>query len=75
MDSQKKQKELLDRNDKDNAFKRSQEKQLERDQLVMPADDLPLEDIKDEKNEERHKEDTKNTSSSERKLNPPEGER
>ncbi|MDN4073848.1 hypothetical protein [Fictibacillus terranigra] len=75
MDSQKKQKELLDRNDKDNAFKRSRENQLERDQLVMPADDLPLEDIKDEKNEERHKDDTKNTSSSERKLNPPEGER
>ncbi|MED2973721.1 hypothetical protein P4361_15935 [Fictibacillus sp. B-59209] len=75
MDNHKKQKELLDRNDKENAFKQSQEKQLERDQLVMPADELPLEDFEDEQNEERNKKATKKTSSSERKLNPPEGDR
>ncbi|SDM56623.1 hypothetical protein SAMN04488137_0794 [Fictibacillus solisalsi] len=75
MDNDKKQKELLNRNDRNNAFEKNQEKQLERDQLVMPTDDLPLEDIKDENAEERNKEETKSTSSSEKKLNPPEGNR
>ncbi|MDN4523808.1 hypothetical protein [Fictibacillus fluitans] len=75
MDNDKKQDKLLNRNDRNDAFEKSQKKQLERDQLVMPADDLPLEDIEDENAEERNKEETKSTSSSEKNLNPAEGKR
>ncbi|MGE7604132.1 hypothetical protein ACQKL5_16805 [Peribacillus sp. NPDC097675] len=66
MDNQDKDKILQERNDKSKAFKKSQEKQLERDQIVMPIDDLPLEDIKYEHEEERNKEETKHRSASER---------
>ncbi|MBU7591343.1 hypothetical protein [Metabacillus halosaccharovorans] len=51
-------------------FKKDRESQQEVDQLVMPIDDLPLEDIKEEKREERDKHDTKNQSSSEKKYKP-----
>ncbi len=67
MENKKKQQELQNRNDREKAFKESQDKQLERDQLLWPADDLPLEDIKEEKKEERDKHASKNTSSSEKK--------
>ncbi|MFJ7745541.1 hypothetical protein [Peribacillus sp. NPDC097295] len=66
MDNKDKDKILEERNDKSKAFKENQEKQLERDQVVMPIDDLPLEDIKYEHEEERNKEETKHRSSSER---------
>ncbi|WP_110928948.1 hypothetical protein [Bacillus massiliglaciei] len=61
-----KNKILNERNDKSKAFKEDWEKQKERDQVVMPIDDLPLEEIKYESEEERKKEDTKDDSSSER---------
>ncbi|MCM3440319.1 hypothetical protein AB3Z07_06140 [Metabacillus halosaccharovorans] len=51
-------------------FKKDRESQQEVDQLVMPIDDLPLEDIKEEKREERDKHDTKDQSSSEKKYKP-----
>ncbi|SFB93719.1 hypothetical protein SAMN05443252_10182 [Bacillus sp. OV322] len=60
-----KEKYLEERNEKSKAFKEDRETQLERDQTVMPIDDLPLEDIKMENQEERDKEDTKDNSSSE----------
>jgi hypothetical protein len=51
-------------------FKCDRESQQEVDQLVMPIDDLPLEDIKEEKREEKDKHKTKNQSSSEKKYKP-----
>ncbi|WP_419883281.1 hypothetical protein ACN6MY_06790 [Peribacillus sp. B-H-3] len=60
-----KEKYLDERNEKSKAFKEDRETQLERDQTVMPIDELPLEDIKMENQEERDKEDTKDHSSSE----------
>ena len=51
-------------------FKKDRESQQEVDQLVMPIDDLPLEDIKEEKREERDKHNTKDQSSSEKKYTP-----
>ncbi len=51
-------------------FKKDRESQLEVDQLVMPIDDLPLEDIKEERREEKDKHDTKDQSSSEKKYKP-----
>jgi hypothetical protein len=64
-----KDKAVLERNEKDKAFKNDKKKQMRRDQLVMPIDELPLEEIKYEKEEERHKESSKHRSSSEEKLN------
>ncbi|MFD0048680.1 hypothetical protein ACFVHQ_05020 [Actinomycetes bacterium NPDC127524] len=61
-----KEKYLEERNEKSKAFKEDRETQLERDQTVMPIDDLPLEDIKMENQEERDKEDTKDNSSSDK---------
>ncbi|TYS68452.1 hypothetical protein FZC76_12045 [Sutcliffiella horikoshii] len=61
---QTKEKTLLERNKKDKAFKENEKNQKNRDQLVMPIDELPLEDIKYEKEEERDKEGSKNRSSS-----------
>ncbi|OIK08699.1 hypothetical protein [Bacillus sp. MUM 13] len=61
-----KEKYLEERNEKSKAFKEDRETQLERDQTVMPIDDLPLEDIKMENQEERDKEDTKDHSSSDK---------
>ncbi|WP_235864029.1 hypothetical protein [Sutcliffiella halmapala] len=60
-----KDKELLERNEKDKAFKEDKKKQIRRDQLVMPIDELPLEEIKYEAEEERKKKESKNRSSSE----------
>ncbi|WP_392396834.1 hypothetical protein [Sutcliffiella horikoshii] len=64
MRDQTKEKTLLERNKKDKAFKENEKNQKNRDQLVMPIDELPLEDIKYEKEEERDKEGSKNRSSS-----------
>ncbi len=64
---QKKEKELLERNDKDKAFKDNKKSQKDRDQLVMPIDELPLEEIKYESEEERDKEGSKDRSSSKEK--------
>ncbi|RFU64312.1 hypothetical protein [Bacillus sp. V59.32b] len=66
MKNSEKDQVLEERNDKSKAFKENWEKQKERDQVVMPIDDLPLEDIEMEKEEERDKEDTKDRSSSDR---------
>ena len=46
MDNKDKEKYLEERNDKSKAFKKYLEKQLERDQVVMPIDDLPIVEIK-----------------------------
>ncbi|WP_226683531.1 hypothetical protein [Sutcliffiella horikoshii] len=61
---QTKEKTLLERNEKDKAFKEKEKNQKNRDQLVMPIDELPLEDIKYEKEEERDKKASKDRSSS-----------
>jgi hypothetical protein len=66
MKNSEKERVLEERNDKSKAFKKDWEKQKERDQVVMPVDDLPLEDIDMEREEERNKEDTKDQSSSDR---------
>jgi hypothetical protein len=66
MNNSEKDRVLEERNDKSKAFKEDWEKQKERDQVVMPIDDLPLEDIKMEKAEERNKEKTKDQSSSDK---------
>jgi hypothetical protein len=64
MRDQNKDKELLERNEKEKAFKENEKKQKDRDQLVMPIDELPLEEIKYEKEEERDKKGSKDRSSS-----------
>lgn len=66
MKNSEKDQVLRERNDKTKAFKENWEEQMERDQVVMPVDDLPLEDIDMEREEEKDKEDTKDRSSSER---------
>jgi hypothetical protein len=66
LDNKDKEKYLEERNDKSKAFKKDQEKQLERDQVVMPIDDLPIDEIKYERQEERNKKETKHSSTSER---------
>ena len=66
MDNKEKEKILEERNDKSKAFKENQEKQLERDQVVMPIDDLPIDEIKYENEEERNNEETKHRSTSEK---------
>ncbi|MGE7183441.1 hypothetical protein ACQKKK_05420 [Peribacillus sp. NPDC006672] len=66
MDSKDKEKYLEERNDKSKAFKKNQEKQLERDQVVMPIEDLPIDEINYERQEERNKKETKHRSTSER---------
>ncbi|AOH53758.1 hypothetical protein ACQKGI_10900 [Peribacillus muralis] len=66
MDNKDKEKYLEERNDKSKAFKENQEKQLERDQVVMPIEDLPIDEIKYERQEERNKKETKNRSTSEK---------
>lgn len=57
---------LDERNDKSKAFKEDWDQQKERDQVVMPIDDLPLEDINMENEEERDKHATKQRSSNEK---------
>lgn len=52
-------KALDERNDKDKAFREDQEKQAERDQLVMPVDDLSNELLEDREENERDKRGTK----------------
>jgi hypothetical protein len=66
LDNKDKEKYLEERNDKSKAFKKNQEKQLERDQVVMPIDDLPIDEIKYEQQEERNKKETKHRSTSEK---------
>lgn len=61
-----KAKELLERNELDKAFKENKKKQKRRDQLLMPVDELPLEEIKYEAEEERKKKESKSQSSSEK---------
>ncbi|WP_216827681.1 hypothetical protein [Alkalihalobacterium elongatum] len=65
MRNKEKEKELQNRNQKSQAFKQDWDQQLMRDQLVMPIDEPPLEDIKLEEQEEREKKKTKQQSSSE----------
>ncbi|WP_163102052.1 hypothetical protein [Peribacillus alkalitolerans] len=62
-----KDKILKDRNDRSKAFEKNWNEQKERDQVVMPIDDLPLEEIKTEKKEERDNKGSKDTSTSEAK--------
>ncbi|WP_442853669.1 hypothetical protein [Bacillus sp. CHD6a] len=64
MKDQTKEKTLLERNKKDKAFKKNDKDQKNRDQLVMPIDELPLDDIKYEEAEERDKKGSKGRSSS-----------
>ncbi|MCG1023102.1 hypothetical protein [Sutcliffiella horikoshii] len=64
MKDHNKDKALLERNEKEKAFKENEKKQKNRDQLVMPIDELPLEEIKYEKEEERDKKGSKDRSSS-----------
>jgi hypothetical protein len=66
LNNKDKEKYLEERNDKSKAFKKNQEKQLERDQVVMPIDDLPIDEIKYEHQEERNKKETKHRSTSEK---------
>ncbi|KQU25940.1 hypothetical protein ASG65_15170 [Bacillus sp. Leaf13] len=66
MDNKDKEKFLEERNNKSKAFKENQEKQLERDQVVMPIEDLPIDEIKYEREEERNKKETKQRSTSEK---------
>lgn len=66
LDNKDKEKFLEERNNKSKAFKENQEKQLERDQVVMPIEDLPIDEIKYEREEERNKKETKQRSTSER---------
>ncbi|RFU70638.1 hypothetical protein D0469_05750 [Peribacillus saganii] len=69
MKNSEKEKILEERNDKSKAFKENWEEQLERDQVVMPIDDLPLEDIREEYKEEKDGEKVKDQSSSDKKVN------
>lgn len=66
LENKDKEKFLEERNNKSKAFKENQEKQLERDQVVMPIEDLPIDEIKYEREEERNKKETKQRSTSER---------
>ncbi len=66
MENREKEKILEDRNNKDKAFKQDKKKQKERDQVLMPVDELPLEEIKQEAEEERNKKETKKHSSSDK---------
>ncbi|WP_100373863.1 hypothetical protein [Bacillus sp. FJAT-45037] len=66
MDKREREKVLEERNQKSKAFKDAQEKQIERDQTIMPVDELPLGEIKLEEEEEKNKKATKNRSTSER---------
>lgn len=64
MKNSEKDKILRDRNDKSKAFQENWDEQLERDQVVMPIDDLPIDEIKYENEEERQPEETKDNSTS-----------
>ncbi|MDE5415590.1 MULTISPECIES: hypothetical protein [Alkalihalobacterium] len=64
MKNKQKELELQKRNKKSHAFKEDWDKQLERDQMIMPIDEPPLEDVKLEEQEERQKKKTKQHSSS-----------
>ncbi|WP_332697128.1 hypothetical protein [Halalkalibacter lacteus] len=66
MNQYEKESNVKHRNKDKLAFKQSKKKQAERDQLVMPVDELPLEEIKHEAEDERNKKKTKNDSSSEK---------
>lgn len=66
MKPKEKEKILRERNNKLDAFKKDEKTQEERDQLIMPVDELPLEDIKYEVEEEKNKKETKKRSSSEK---------
>ncbi|MFC0470787.1 hypothetical protein ACFFHM_09855 [Halalkalibacter kiskunsagensis] len=65
MNQYEKESNAKHRNNENVAFKKSRKKQAERDQLVMPIDELPLEEINHEAKEERNKKKTKKDSSSE----------
>ncbi|MED3688032.1 hypothetical protein P4534_04170 [Peribacillus butanolivorans] len=60
MDNKDKEKFLEECNNRSKAFKENQEKQLERDQVVMPIEDLPIDEIKYEREEERNKKELNN---------------
>ncbi|MEB1809244.1 MAG: hypothetical protein LPK26_18460 [Bacillaceae bacterium] len=64
MKNKQKELELQKRNKKSHAFKEDWDKQLERDQMIMPIDEPPLKDVKLEEQEERQKKKTKQHSSS-----------
>ncbi|WP_280771442.1 hypothetical protein [Salipaludibacillus daqingensis] len=54
---------------KENTFKKDREKQMERDQSVMPVDEIPLEDVKyeEEEQKQKNKPKSKDRSSTDRK--------
>lgn len=66
LNNKERERVLEERNDKEKAFQKDKQEQKERDQTIMPVDDLPLEDIKQEAEEERNKDQTKNRSSSDK---------
>lgn len=61
MNSKKKEKKLnrnqvlLEKNDREEAFMDTQEKQAQRDQLVMPVDDISNELLEEREENEKHK--------------------
>jgi hypothetical protein len=67
MKDKNKDKILEERNDRSKAFEENWDEQKERDQIVMPIDELPLKEINTEKKEERAKKESKDTSTSEAK--------
>lgn len=54
-------KTLEERNDKDKAFKDDPEKQAQRDQLIMPIDDISDELVEDREKNEQDKRDSKSS--------------
>lgn len=64
MKNEQKELELQKRNKTSHAFKEDWDEQLKRDQMIMPIDEPPLEDVKLEEQEERQKKKTKQHSSS-----------
>lgn len=54
-------KTLEERNDKDKAFKDDPEKQAQRDQLIMPIDDISDELVEEREKNEQDKRDSKSS--------------
>ncbi|PLS17593.1 hypothetical protein CVD28_11405 [Bacillus sp. M6-12] len=71
MKNSEKEQILEERNDKSKAFRENWNEQLKRDQVVMPTEDLPLEDIREEYQEEKNGEKIKDQSSSDKKKSYP----
>ncbi|MCJ8008471.1 hypothetical protein ACFFF5_16850 [Lederbergia wuyishanensis] len=54
-------KTLDERNDKDKAFKEDSEKQAQRDQLLMPVDDISNELVEEREKNEQEKRESKSS--------------